>query len=274
MTQTPFEVREFDFSQVCPKHIIEAINNIPPEWLNLNETDLKEKCFHAETLSERASASRRFKTDQALRHSFWLEYELAHQEKRMMQGKNIYSGIVQPFMFCEIIRDARRLAWIIHPPGNYVAEINALLMRAVRKYDEILDIPIMKQICRCYYRCRCKKDEDGVKICACENKCKCPPTYDTKAADVAIKVAQQIELRTRGSIPQVINQKTLNVNLNRNQQLPSPTTEEARATIVSTREELLALRQQHEALLSGTRQPQLQKEVIEVENVGDNKDEG
>ena len=260
---------EFGFSDIATDFILEGIKKIPSEWLSLTEDELKEVCYPHETRAQKISSTNKLKIDDKLRAAFWIEYNSAVDQKRKMINKKIYHGIVHEGTFNNIAREAERIAWIIHPPGSYNADIQSLLSVTTRRYAEILSLPIMENVCRCNWECTCDLTQTPTCFCKSEKGCICPPKINTKVADAIIKVGAQVELRTQGSIPQYINQKTLNVNVNKNQEITASTEE---ATIVSTREELLALRQQHEALLSGTRQPQLQKEVIEVENVGDNKD--
>ena len=275
---TQEEKNKYSLEQIAPPSFRKAMALIPDEWQHLNEAELKEVCYPTSTVTEKCASERRYLTDAKLRAAFWVEYEAAIKENRVMHGRNIHTGILNETTFyVGVMRDIKRVAWIMHPPGNYVAELNAHLTAAISRYEDVLKIPIFEKICRCWYRCVCKSRSFIAEheSCLCQPNCKCPTTTNTKAADIILKAIEQIELRVKGSIPVI--QKNLNVNYNKDanqNNIPHPDTQQE---MEKRLQELMELRQKYIggaktlAQVLDTETKPTEKEVIEVEIV-DNKE--
>lgn len=199
---------------IVPECMIEPIRAIPPDLLTRSEHELR-KLIYADRISTQ-------QTDDALRQLFWLEYENAVQQGRRMYAVNIYADVIHQGAFSSLIRNASRMAWIICPPGSHTADINILLRRGNERLKEILELPIKRRLCRCNWQCICPGSKGILRkmYCHCFEGCKCPETVDAKVAELIVKIYEKVELRAKGSVPQVINQRTLLVSKN----LTPPTT--------------------------------------------------
>lgn len=211
-----------------PESVRHHAKNIPQEYFSMTEAELKEICYPKE--DRRAKDGRLIKTsydiDQKLRTAFWIEFEAARNEQRRMQLPRCVEGVMHLQNFLQrVMVCPKRLAWILHPPLDYRVSVEDLLNRGIRRLYEIVEMPLKRKLCRCHYFCVCnQRTARGAepRPCACLDKCKCPATYDVKTAEVILKTYERIELRARGSIPQVMNQnimqRTLSVNVNQNSQ--------------------------------------------------------
>ncbi len=147
--------------------------------------------------------------DDQLRERFWLEVTNAATDGRVMYVNNICRGIVQSTTFFQrVLKSPLRWAWIIYPLQDFELRMAALLRKGVNRLSEILDMPLYQQKCRCHYKCVCRAEE-----CNCYGGCICPPTYDPRIANVILMAYEKVELRVKGSIPQVVKQQTLSVQL-------------------------------------------------------------
>ena len=262
ITQDLPEEKDPSLSDFLPKAMKEAYLKIPPEWLQLEEKVLKEVCYGKPGAGRPPS----FDTDQKLRTAFWLEYDLSIHQARPIIMTQIYSRIVSTHHFNEIMKNPKRFAWITHPPGDFVVDTENLLSRSTQLYYELFDLPYKEKICRCHYYCVCKPP--GIKPanmtkedCACFTGCKCPEIINTKLIDSFIKMREALELRAKGSVPQVIKQQNTNLHLHaKATQKPTET-----KSLEQLQGELEALRSQKAKLLQGTEPTPLTQEVKVIE---------
>ena len=116
-----------------------------------------------------------------LRIAFWFEYNNAQKAERVMNIKNVYRGVTSHDYWHEVIlKDPRKIAYIIVPPKDYLVAMTELLDMSLDKMREIIKAPLY--------------DSRG--------------RFDSKTADKVIKVAQAIEARVKGAVVT----KTVNLN--------------------------------------------------------------
>ncbi len=145
-----------------------------------------------------------------LRIAFWREYERAQSTKTMMLLANITSGIVSYQVFKKHFEShATRMAFIITPPQDYDTVIAEMFSIGLEQMRDILVSPHV--------------DEQG-KI-------------NTRLADVKIRIVESLHSRIKGGVVQRVEQKNLNVNVNKesNQALQSMEDIDKRLAELSTR---------------------------------------
>lgn len=210
-----------DFLSTLPDSIRAAALRVDPSLFRLTESELLLRVYPPAGKRTRET----FENDNRIRALFWLEHERATNNKSKMVLKNVYQDVMLPANFLNtFLRNERRVAWMLLPFGSHVANVAALLKKGTDRLSEILDLPLVRQICRCHWGCVCRKsilEQHGE--CACDGSCICPPITDTKVGELIIKIYEKLELRAKGSVPQVINQRinSMNLNLNKNvEELP------------------------------------------------------
>lgn len=259
------EEEEHAICNMVPPKIAEHLSRVPAEWLELPEIELKKTCYPEQwspTLEGKLASH--FDQDTQLRYSFWLEYDLAVSKGRKMVMGNVFRDICDAkyFQNC-VVQNPKRAAWILKPPGNYSAKIQALMWMGQQARFNILTLPIVYQICGCKKRCPhgfkvLQKYENHCEFCPCREKCGCPPTVDVRLADLQETIAQAVELRAKGSIPI----KQMNLNLNRTESQPKESDEKP-AQPKDLEAEIERIRGEIEKI-GGTGQEPLQNDIIDV----------
>lgn len=162
----------------------ERVLQIPPYLLNQTEKEL------ISYLHESGSS-----VLEPLRLAFWDEFAIASDTNKRMRVAGIYGDICSREYFNrEISKDHRAMAFILHPPRDYMYKMRSLLELAHRRLEEILNLPI--------------KDGRG--------------KVDTALLDKFIKIAVLVENRVRGAVTQKlqIDQTSKNFNLNTTVEAP------------------------------------------------------
>lgn len=227
----------------------DAYLKIPPELQNLPEKELMVACYG----ENRVKNTTHYNVDQKLRIAFWLEYDSAILQNRNIVVSRIYQKITpQSYFFNYIITDPKRFAWITCPPGDFVVDTEALLQRSTQIYYDIFDLPYVEKICRCHYHCVCRPPGKTQKYitkedCACYTSCICPETINTKLIDSFIKMREAIELRAKGSVPQVIRQTSTSLQLHAKAE---NTSRETLQSLDDMKKQLADIRAKKDALLN------------------------
>ncbi len=241
-----------DFANLLPSPLKQAYLSLPPELHLLTEAELKKVCYpKAKDATSGRWRETTFTLDDKLRHSLWLEFELSISQNREMSTANVCNRIVTEQHLGIILKNPMRAAWITYPPGNYTVDVETLLSRTTQRLFEMVEVPFVTKLCRCHYICRCKPkgikrgEWDELAMCACkqQNGCLCPERVDTKAMELILKMRDSLELRAKGSIPQIINQKTLSVQFHGKAQDQAHRLPESMEQIKNELEELRAKRQ-------------------------------
>ena len=203
----PYELpdREFDSSTwntlVLP-HVAEAISKIPPELVNLGETELhallKDKLQRNPVLDR-------------LRQAFWIEYDAAIYRGRQMRMSVVYSsaGVSRQNWSSFILTDHLAMAWITRPPGDYLVRCQDLLSDSLRQMKRMLNATNII-------------NEKG--------------ELNPKVAVVILQIAEMSHLRVHGAPVMRMERKSLNVNVN------GPPTASADKSVPELEAELAALK--------------------------------
>ena len=157
-----------------------SLINMVPESLKkvMNSLDDKHRYLTETNLRKFADADARLAQ---LRIAFWIEYNSAQKVERKMSILNVYRGIAsQDFWENVILKDPKKVAYIIVPPKDYLVAMNELLELGMDRMREILKAPLY--------------DKNG--------------KFDPKVADKVIRVAHAVEARVKGAVVT----KTLNLN--------------------------------------------------------------
>lgn len=154
--------------------------------------------------------------DDQLRENFWEEFTLSclTTPPRKMNMGNVYRSVLSQTNFTiSFLNNPLRVAWMVQPIRDFESQMKSLLRRGTSRLAEILDMPLKQRVCRCFYYCVCRppgvKRADVQCVCGTSVGCKCPEVFDARLADVVLKAYEKIELRVKGSVPQIINQKML-----------------------------------------------------------------
>lgn len=207
-----------EFISSLPECMIEPAKKLPPEWFSMPENELKNFLY------PRTEKNSTYEVDQRLRALFWLERERCTvQNSKRMILRNICQDVMLPPNFVrDIPKNPKRLAWLLYPFGSHMAEISVQLKTGNDRINEILQLPLTRKICRCHWGCICnKKQKEAQDLygCACRDECVCPALTDHKTAELMLKIYERVELRAKGSIPQVINQRIQSLSVHKH--LPS-----------------------------------------------------
>lgn len=146
-----------------------------PHLLEMDEHELKEKVKPSFTLSR-------------IRMSFWNEYEKANQQNRKMHLAKIIAGICTETVFKKkLLSDHARLAYVLVPPKDYVITTKEALDAGLDNLRKIVTANVV--------------DDEGNLI--------------AKSADVVLKAIALLDMRVKGAVVQRIDQRSLNVNVNK-----------------------------------------------------------
>jgi len=156
--------------------------------------------------------------DDQLRENFWEEFTLSclTTPPRKMNMGNVYRSVLSQTNFTiSFLNNPLRVSWMVQPIRDFDSQMKSLLRKGISRLSEILEMPLKQRVCRCFYYCMCKPP--GVKrsevVCACNDSCRCPEVFDARLADVVLKAYEKIELRVKGSVPQIVKQSTVSMNL-------------------------------------------------------------
>lgn len=217
-----------------PRSVISLTNNIPtlhdaikralrdsPDLFLMEHDELTRKANPSFTLSR-------------LRLSFWNEYENANQHNRKMVFGKIIAGVCTDTVFKrKVITDDVKLAYILCPPKDYQITVKEALDAGLDNLRAIVSAPVL--------------DERGHLI--------------TKAADVVLKAVALLDMRVKGAVIQRIDQRSLNVNLNK--EVP-PDSHHAPATLEELERELAVVKQKLVRDVTQARLPASPAEMIDT----------
>lgn len=131
-------------------------------------------------------------TDNRLRLAFWQQYELvmAGQQSAISLDKLAAGICAKEYLVQEYFKYPQKVAWMITPPVAYTILVEEGLQFGLEQLRDILETD------------HHKRDEDGNVT-----------GYDTKLMEMKLKITAMLDQRSRGSVVQRIEQKTLNVSV-------------------------------------------------------------
>jgi hypothetical protein len=116
-------------------------------------------------------------TESRLRLRFWDEYSRAQEKGKRMLLAEVCRGVCSgDFWEKNILRDLKRVAYIINPPTNYIVTMEELLYKGLDRVREVLDLPI--------------KDAKG--------------RPDARLISEMVKIVQMLDQRVKGAIIQKV----------------------------------------------------------------------
>ncbi len=209
--------------------IAESYRSISKEIWDMDEDERIKVAYYDTALQKgRPLGKRAEHTDGRLRVSFWKHVDELIQKRSEASQSRLNVGFIKPniktitrgicgyhnFLNHTIHQSMRMSIIFTRPNDDYCQQVAQYNMGSNRLY-EILALPITTRICRCHYQCVCKpppKTSDNPnpeKACACKAGCICPEKSEPKNGELILKTLEMLQLRIKGSIPQVINQRTL-----------------------------------------------------------------
>ena len=113
-------------------------------------------------------------TTEALRQSFWDQYEIAVRYQVKIQELKVFENICTEGVFQKQVEDPITLSWILCKPLAYEQKIGALLDKGYRRFEEFIDLPV--------------RDKMG--------------NVNEKLVDTIFKITTAMDLRLRGGYTQ------------------------------------------------------------------------
>lgn len=145
--------------------------------------DMEEKYLYQELCG---MACRPNAIDNRIRVQFWLEYDTACAELRIMEPVRIYSGVCSLQAWYKMLSKPAKVAWMMLPPVHYINKMKAALDFGVDMLDDILK----------------RKPEDY------ENE-----NAQIKFMELQVKIISMLDQRISGAYTQKIEQKNMNLNI-------------------------------------------------------------
>jgi len=175
---------------ILPEGTAQWFKKVPEEWLLMPEAELKELFYPHECGKKKVTGGRStYHLDQQLRMAFWSEYDSAQNNVRKFIPRHVYMNVIHISNWYNcVLPNAKRLAWIMCPPGSYVAKTSEVFMAGLDLMKEYLDLGV-------------QRDEKGY--------------IDSKLAAVQQKIFEGAQMRVRGSIPMKVMEQRLSYNVNK-----------------------------------------------------------
>lgn len=141
--------------------------------------------------------------DHRLRIALWNAHNLAVERgHKTISVRQIINGIcTHRYFYDQVATNHKKLAWIFFPPTDYTKFMQECLYQGMQKMREVLVEPI--------------RDKKG--------------NLNHKLIDQQIRIFEKVENRVKGVTPKAlnINQKSVNLNVNKNQDLgPAPSVDD------------------------------------------------
>jgi hypothetical protein len=165
----------------CPE---KAYDSIYTDGIAAKIADLPDK-YNGMSDEKLTELTKPNSTMYALRQSWWREISVARQHGKRIRPARIYEGICsRAYFFDKVMTDHRKVAWLIKPVVNYDDRVKGLLEKAVRRFEDILDMSITVP--------RMITDPETKKK-------KLVEVTDPKAAAVLLQAIKNVEDRVKGT---------------------------------------------------------------------------
>lgn len=176
-----------DYKEVyalLPPYVQQAIDRVTADLKYLDEKELKSR------IKPNAPVD-------ALRYSFWVEYNRVVDKGGRFLISNVISGICTIEYFSNVVlKEPGFVEWMIRPPISYKKAMEETLQFGLGRLREIMEVPIYKA--RRGKDGRLLKDSDGYNLM----------DFDSKAAEAILKAFSMVDQRVKGAVAQ----KNLNLN--------------------------------------------------------------
>lgn len=160
---------------LVPPKVKEAILRVAeenPEYLELNERYLHKVLEPSDS-------------DDKVRLSFWKEYNRAQDFEQNMKMVNVYGLLMSNENFFLLLRDNKRVAWMIKPPEEYMISLEASLNHGKDNLNKLMKMKLF--------------DEQG--------------NLKKTEANIFIKAYELLDNRVKGAVVQKIEQKTASLHV-------------------------------------------------------------
>jgi hypothetical protein len=166
--------------QMVPKATWEAFARVPPQYLAMTAKELRHTIKNVGLTLE------------ALRVSFWAEYNSALLVPRTMSIARVYAGICSDeYFYREVLHTPLLMAWLLCPPESYQKALETLLARSTERMYEMVN------------------QEYAFPNSKGEMKA------DPRVMSIIFNIHKHLEDRVKGTVVQQIEQRNLNVNINK-----------------------------------------------------------
>lgn len=192
------ESEAFSVVNMVTDKVAEAIKAVPEEWHAMSERELRAKV----TITH---------TDNALRVSFWREYERAVGEgKNHIASRWIFSGICTEQYFYKFLKNPKKVAWLVRPIQSYQKHMEVILNRGVERLEEMVEMDI--------------RDKDGgISVRKAELLLKVVTEVGNRVKGLAVQKIQKderrivghVDARTPRSLPKEISEAQLREKLDK-----------------------------------------------------------
>lgn len=201
-----------------------------PQWFGLDERTL------FKTLKTEGFMPTQ--TDNFLRTKFWLEYELAQEERRKMNISQVYAGVcVRQYFYGVFLERPDKMAWLCTPPMNYETKLEEALAFGMDRMRDFLEMDPMV----------------GGKP-------------NIKLMELQAKITAMLDMRKKGAYTQKIEQKNMNLNVSTSDKAVAAALTGANMDQLNARIKVLEQRER-QALNLSTPEPKV--EVLPPENSGE-----
>ena len=154
---------------------MERVAQENPEWLLMSERELYKELSPSDM-------------DDCLRLQFWTEYNWAQDNFKNLRMGQVYNGITtRENFFTFVIKNPKRMAWIMNPPQGYMTSLEAMLNRGRPNLDLLLQMKLV--------------NDEG--------------KMDYAAAKIFLKAYELVENRVKGGAVQNIAQKTATLHVHK-----------------------------------------------------------
>lgn len=131
-----------------------------------------------------------------LRQRFWLEFDLAQDQKRDMVPENIWMGICSLDYFLSAVEKFKHQAWILMPLPKYEDIIEEALTAGLNRIREVFEFPLYEK-----------------KVFKVDGRDQLREVPNYKAADLMLKTVKMLDDRAKGGIIQKLEKRVENKNL-------------------------------------------------------------
>jgi hypothetical protein len=170
---------------LVPTVMEQALMAVPDELMEMPEEELRKK-------------SKPDATDEFIKLSFWDEYDRAQARGVKLDLVNVYvRACSRDYFYKKFLGNSHKVAWLLTPPAQYEVALNAILARGLQRLHEIVNMPLEQPV----------YDKEG-KYCGTK--------HDANIAKTIAQVVKDVDIRVNGAIPQFVNTKSTNVNVNVN----------------------------------------------------------
>lgn len=201
--------------------IRDAIDKLPSKYMKASEKQLTNWCEPGHIENQ-------------IRICFWNEYEYAQDNMCRMRAPFIYQlACSKDHFYNVILESSTKVAWMLHPPQDYMLSMEELLMLSVTEMRDILTLPN-------------RHTKPGKNHYAGEP--------NTKIIDSKIKIFALLDNRVKGAVKQKLEIEQRSMSINVNAEAPPQ-------TVGQVEKELKSLDNQIKKLESSAYQPDIIEQV-------------